>query len=134
MFGISHLLPAYHGESGFACFRFCWSTLVGEGEDVLSGGWFYYSGLAIANIAFPLLVIALFAAKRIRRFTVFVSVIAFLQVLSWGLLNLAAQPTEFSQIQIGYYLWLLAYGGLVAAHFVKAPVALASTVAAPSNG
>src|SRR5436190_17052072 len=52
VFVISHFLPAYGDASGFACFRFCLGMLFGHDAKILSGGWFYYSGLAISDILF----------------------------------------------------------------------------------
>ena len=116
VFVISHFLPAYEIGSGFACFRYCWNVLVGREGDVLTGGWFYYSGFAISNILFIGLVAALFVTKKRRRLRSVVSVVFFLHILSWLVLHIFPQPSQITEIEIGYYVWLIAYGLLVAAH------------------
>jgi hypothetical protein len=121
LFVISHLLPAYMDGSGFACFGVSWDTLRGHGAMFPSGYWFYYSGFAISNILFPVLVVALFVTERARRLRAAVSLLFLLHVLSWPVLNVFQQPAEFGAIKIGYYVWLIAYGLLVAAHPWKAP-------------
>ena len=120
VFVVSHFLPAYGNGSGFACFQFCWNTLLGHDGGILSGSWFYYSGLAIANILFIGLV-ALFVTKKSRRLRCGVSVVLFLHVLSWLALHILQRPPQISEIKIGYYVWLIAYGLLVAAHIRKEP-------------
>ena len=123
VFLISHFLPAYEDGSGFGCFSFCWSVLWGNDPKAFSGGWFYYSGFAISNILFIGLILALFVTKKAYRFRSVLSVLFFLHVLSWLVLNIFEQPPEISKIKIGYYLWLIAYGLLVAAHLCKKPKA-----------
>ena len=117
VFVISHLLPAYGDGSGFACFRACWNILLGHDIEIFSGGWFYYSGFAFSNILFIGLVVALFVTKKSRRLRLIVSVVFFLHVLSWLVLHIfLQQPPQITEIKIGYYVWLIAYGLLVAAH------------------
>src|SRR5689334_14774676 len=98
VFVISHLLPAYGDGSGFACFEFCWNTLWGHETDVLSGGWFYYSGFAISNILFIALAVALFVTKKSRRLGSVVSFVFFLHVLSWWILHMFQQPGGLAAI------------------------------------
>ena len=95
--------------------------LLGHDAEILSGGWFYYSGFAIANILFMGMVVALFVTKKSRRLRSVVSMVFFLHVLSWLVLHIFQQPPQVSEIKIGYYVWLIAYGLLVAAHPWKAP-------------
>jgi hypothetical protein len=121
IFVISHLLPAYGDGSGFACFGFCWSTLLGRDTEILSGSWFYYSGFAIANVLFVGLSVALWVTKRSRRLRAVVAIALFLQVLSWLALHILQQPPQITEIKCGYYVWLIAYGLLVVAHLWKAP-------------
>jgi hypothetical protein len=121
VFVISHLLPAYADGSGFACFGYCWNTLLGRDTEILSGSWFYYSGFAIANVLFVGLSVALCVTKQIRRLRSVVAVALFLQVLSWLALHIFQQPPQITEIKIGYYVWLMAYGLLVAAHLGNAP-------------
>lgn len=121
IFVISHLLPAYADGSGFACFAFCWNTLLGRDTEILTGSWFYYSGFAIANVLFVGLSVTLWVTKQIRRLRSVVVVALFLQVLSWSALHIFQQPPQITEIKIGYYVWLVAYGLLVAAHLWKAP-------------
>jgi hypothetical protein len=132
LFVISHLLPAYDNGSGFACFRACWDTLL-ERSEIFSGGWFYYSGFVIANILFIALVVALFITKKRRILRSVTSVVIFLHVLSWLVLHIFQQPSGITEIKIGYYVWLIAYGLLAAAHLCKEPTeSLGSIPLAPS--
>ena len=48
-----------------------------------------------------------------------VSVVFFLHVFSWLLFHLFQQPSHITELKIGYYVWLIAYGLLVAAHLSK---------------
>ena len=121
LFVISHFLPAYGSSSGFACFGDCWDMLLGHHAAILSGGWFYYSGFVISNILFIGLVVALFVTKKSRRLRSVVSVVFFVHVLSWLALHIFQQPPQIDEIKIGYYVWLIAYGLLVAAHLWKEP-------------
>src|SRR5262245_17403907 len=121
VFVISHFLPAYGDGSGFACFGVCWNMLLGHDSEILSGGWFYYSGFAISNVLFIGLVLALFVTKKCRRLRSLVSVVCFLHVLSWLVLHVLQRPPQITEIKIGYYVWLMAYGLLVAAHLRKEP-------------
>jgi hypothetical protein len=122
LFLISHFLPAYGDMSGFACFHYCWRTLLGHEGEALRGGWFYYSGFVITNLLFIGLTIALFVTNKSRRLRSVISVLLFLHVLSWLILHLFQQPPQLAPIKIGYYLWLIAYALLVTAHLRKNPV------------
>src|SRR5687768_18404339 len=89
IFVISHFLPAYGSGSGFACFQYCWNVLVGHDDallghdaDILSGAWFYYSGLAIANILFLGLALTLFVTNKYPKVRSVLSVVSLLHVLS----------------------------------------------------
>ena len=121
IFVISHFLPAYGSGSGFACFQYCWNVLVGHDADILSGAWFYYSGLAIANILFIGLALTLFATNKYPKLRSVLSVVCFLHVLSWLALHTFQRPPQIAEIKIGYYPWLFAYGLLIAAHLSKQP-------------
>ena len=127
LFVISHFLPAYGNGSGFACFQFCWNTLLGHDNhllhdpDVFTGGWFYYSGFAISNILFVGLAVALFVTKKRRRLGSLLSVVIFLHVLSWLAIHAFQRPPQIDEIKIGYYAWLIAYALLLAAHLSKEP-------------
>ena len=127
VFIVSHFLPAYGDLSGFACFEVCWKALLGD-EKIFSGSWFYYSGLVLANILFIGLVVALFVTKKHRGVRLVVSVVCFLHVLSWVVLHIFQQPPQVSEIKIGYYVWLTAYGLLVAAHAWKEPSGLDGSI------
>ena len=121
LFVISHFLPAYNGGSGFACFGICWNILLGRDSAILSADWFYYSGFATSNILFIGLVVTLFVTKKSRRLRSVISVVFFSHVLSWLVLHAFQQPSHITEIKIGYYVWLIAYGLLVAAHLSKEP-------------
>ena len=118
-FVISHFLPAYGEDSGFACFRECWEMLLGRNTEIFSQGWCYYSGFVIANIVFIRLVVALFVTWKGREFLLVMSILCFLQVLSWVVLHIFEKGTQIREIKIGYYVWLIAYGLLMAAHLRK---------------
>src|SRR4051812_32313276 len=122
-FVISHLLPAYGDASGFACFSFCWNMLLGHDIQIFSGGWFYYSGFVISNIFFIGLVVTLFVTQKGRTLRCVISVVLFLHVLSWLLMHIFQRPPQVGEINVGYYVWLMAHGLLVAAHVWKRPVA-----------
>jgi hypothetical protein len=127
VFVVSYFLPAYGDLSGFACFEVCWKAFWGD-EKIFSGTWFYYSGLVLANILFIGLVVALFVTKKHPRVRLVVSVVCFLHVLSWLVLHIFQQPPQVSEIKIGYYVWLAAYGLLVAAHVWKEAGGLAESI------
>ena len=95
--------------------------LCGQNSKFLAGSWIYYSGFAISNILFAVLVVALFVTMKHRRLGAIVSVAFLLHVLSWLALNACQSPSELHEIKIGYYLWLMAYALLVAAHLCKEP-------------
>ena len=133
VFVISYFLPAYGDGSGFACFGVCWNMLLGHDAEILSGGWFYYSGFVISNILFIGLVVALFVTKQSHGLRRAVSVVFFLHVLSWLGLHVFQQPPQVSQIKIGYYVWLIAYGLLVAAHLWKEPGESLESIAPPRS-
>jgi hypothetical protein len=124
VFIISFFLPAFEDMSGFASFAFCWDTLLGHEPSgnirILSGGWFYYSGFVLSNVLFVGLVVASFVTKKSRRLRSVVSIVCFLQVLSWMVLfAISGKPSQIAAVRIGYYVWLTAYGLLVTAHLWK---------------
>jgi len=122
VFVISYFLPAYKEGSGFACFGECWDMLLGHDTNVLSGGWFYYGGFVISNILFIGLAAALFVTQERRKLSAVVSVIVFLHVLSWFVVPIiSGKPSQVAEIKIGYYVWLIAYALLVAAHLLEKP-------------
>ena len=125
VFVISFFLPAFEDMSGFACFAFCWDTLLGHEASgnirIFSGGWFYYSGFVMSNVLFVGLVAALFLTRKTGRVRSVFSLVCFLQVLSWLVLFIISEkPSQITAIKVGYYVWLIAYGLLVIAHlFVR---------------
>ena len=121
LFGISHVLPAYVSSSGFACFQFCWNMLLGNDGDVFSGGWTYYSAFAISNFLFIGLAVALFVTKKGHWLRSILAAASFLHVLSWLAINTFQRPSQIAEVKIGYYIWLIAYGLLVAAHLRREP-------------
>jgi hypothetical protein len=119
-FIISYLLPAFEDMSGLACFGYSWNMLLGHEGDILSGIWFYYSGFVICNILFIGLIVALFVMTKSRRLASIVSIVCFLQVLSWLVaFAISGKTSQIAAIKIGYYVWLTAYGLLAAAHLWK---------------
>lgn len=96
--------------------------LLGHDTNILSGGWFYYGGFVISNILFIGLAAALFVTQERRKLSAVVSVIVFLHVLSWFFVPIiSGKPSQVAEIQIGYYVWLIAYALLVAAHLWEKP-------------
>ena len=122
IFVISYFLPAYGDGSGFTCVRFCWEVLSGHDTEILSGAWFYYSGFMIANVCFIGLATTLFVTTRHRRLRLVLSLVFFLHVFSWFVLHLFQQPSQLTELKLGYYVWLCAYGLLVVAHLWKEPI------------
>ena len=131
VFIISFFLPAFEDMSGFASFAFCWDTLLGHTPEglhagnirILSGGWFYYSGFVMSNVLFVGLVAALFLTRKIGRLRSVFSLVCLLQALSWLVLFIISsdKPSQITAIKVGYYVWLVAYGLLIAAHLWKEP-------------
>ena len=122
VFVISHFLPAYGNDSGFDCFWACSEVLLGFGllgPRIPDGAWFYYSGFAVSNVLFIGLVAALYITQKGHGLRSAVSAIFFLHVLSWSVTHLFGQPSGITEIKIGYYVWLISYGLLVAAHLSK---------------
>ena len=82
------------------------------------GGWLYYSGFVVSNIAFLVLGSGLFVTRKSRSFRLFASLIILLHTISWLFVNIGG---NISEIEVGYYLWLTAYVLLLAAHLTKEP-------------
>lgn len=117
LFAVSHLLPAYDTFCGFACFCECWSSMCHPDLSDL-GNWFYYSGLALSNIIFLILAVALFVNEKGWRFRSIASLVILVDVASWSILELCNRS---SGIKIGYYVWLEAYVLLYFAYQAKVP-------------
>src|SRR5262249_3828411 len=101
IFLISFALPAFSNDSGFACFAYCWNMLLGRDAfgdiPIVSGAWFYYSGFVISNILFIGLVVALFITTKSRKLSSVVSIVCFLQVLSWVVLFvISGKPSQIT--------------------------------------
>ena len=107
--------------------------LLGHDAKILTGAWFYYSGFAVSNILFPLLVVVLFITKKGRRVRAVISVVFCFHVLSWVVVHIFGKPSEIAELKIGYYVWLTAYGLLVAAHLWKEPSESLESIRAPSS-
>jgi hypothetical protein len=131
IFLLSYFLPAYGNGSGFACFGACWETITAHDAEILSGAWLYYSGFVIENILFIALAVALLVMSKSRMLRSILSVVFFLHVLSWFAVHLFQRPPELSEIKIGYYVWLIAFGLLAAAHFWKPQVRSLEPVSIP---
>ena len=119
LFAASFFLPSFGELSGIACLGFCWNVLANHRQehDLSLGAWLYYSGFVLANALFvALLAAALFVAARSapRRWA---SALAALQVVSWFFVNLVARANgDRFNMEIGYFLWLLSFVLLFAAH------------------
>jgi hypothetical protein len=116
LFAVSFFLPAYGDGRGYLCFWECWKLLVGHDRGNF-GGWLYYSGFVVSNAAFLTLGLGLCTTGNGRLFRSVVSLILLLHTLSWFFVNIRNLP----ELKVGYYVWLLAYGLLFAAHLIKTP-------------
>jgi hypothetical protein len=114
VFIASFFLPAYSGSRGVECFNYCWGLLWKYSEESDSFlKWLYYAGFVVTNVAF-VLVLALSVTRSRFHITGFiVSALAFFHVLSWLCVNM--RRTDIASLQVGYYLWLLAYALLLTA-------------------
>ncbi|HEY5078226.1 MAG TPA: hypothetical protein VII43_00200 [Opitutaceae bacterium] len=121
LFTLSFFLPAFGELSGVACFGFCWNILThyGQEHDLSLGGWLYYSGFVLANALFVALLVAILCPAAPTALRRWMSALATLQVISWFFVNLVARWNgDRFNVEIGYFLWLLAYLLLFAAHSV----------------
>ena len=114
VFAISHFLPAFGGDRGYACFQECWKTMT-KHDMTNVAGWLYYSGFVLSSVTFVVLASALFLTRTGRYFRLFVSVFILLHTITWFFVNIKG----LSNIEVGYYVWLTAYVVLFAAHLTK---------------
>ena len=117
LFALSFFLPAYAGATGFGCFRFCLELIPKFPSESLLR-WLYYSAFVLTNLAFVVILALDVARAASHKTRLVVSVIAFLHVLSW--LSVTLSEGDFHSLQIGYFLWLLAYALLLASQLVAA--------------
>jgi hypothetical protein len=122
LFGVSFALPADGDMSGIACLNACWGVFIefGKNHDIGLGGWSYYSGFVLANVLFVALFAALLASSALMRLRFWIATLAMLQVLSWLVVNLFDHGDRFD-LGIGYFVWLLSFILLFAAHCVQSP-------------
>ncbi len=106
--------------SGLSCLGVCWGVLTGLGEnhDITLGGWSYYSGFVLANVLFVALFASLLASSARMRLRFWIATLSTLQVLSWLVANLFDHGDHFD-LGIGYFVWLLSFVLLLAAHRVR---------------
>jgi hypothetical protein len=129
-FAFSLFLPAFGPNSGLFCLEYCFGTLT---RLFLASSDWYFSGFAVANVIFVVLVGAIFAPARFTRLRLWASVIVLLQVFSWFFVNpvhsevkasvLSPEgvplPFTFDQsLGMGYFIWLFSYVLLVCAHII----------------
>jgi Kef-type K+ transport system membrane component KefB len=116
-FAISHLLPAFLGSSGLACEQVVWSALFKRPLQEA-----YVAAFALTNTSFVVLAILSFTRLGHRTGLRILSVVMLAHVLSWFALVafwfVTGAEKEF-HIQIGYYLWAMAYGFLVWVFYEK---------------
>ncbi|HEY9249005.1 MAG TPA: hypothetical protein VIO38_07730 [Rariglobus sp.] len=119
LFAVSYFLPAFAGSRGVQCLLFCWDLLRrAPGDELL--GWLYYSAFVPTNLLVaPIIVLTLMSGDRFVRTRFFVATALFFHVLSWLLLNwLKETSVARMELQVGYFVWLLAYALLVLAQFL----------------
>jgi len=117
LFALSFFLPAYADFTGLRCFALCLDVIRDfPSESPL--GWLYYFGLILTNLAFVVILALDVARVAAHKTRLIVSVVAFLHVLSW--LSVTLSEGDFRSLQIGYFLWLLAYALLLASQLVAA--------------
>lgn len=116
VFAVSYFLPSYENQRGYQCFLWCWSMLLdvfNSSEDPLLSR-LYYPTFVLTNVLFVAIAIAgLASAARFFRTRFFLCALAFFHVVSWLVLNVTKD--SFSSLMPGYYVWLAAYGLLLAA-------------------
>lgn len=113
LFGISLWLPAFDSYSGWKCAEIVWGCLFNfELKDIW--GWLYHSAFNVTN--FTLLVLPVLAftplGDRLQRAGRWLVGACFLHTLSWFFVGLF--DGNIRDLKIGYYLWLLAVGVLLA--------------------
>lgn len=117
IFAASFLPPAYNDSRGFNCFNFCLGVAL-EGPSQSPAKWLYYSAFVPANLAFIVIFALGFVRIGFHKTRFIVSALAFFHVLSWLLINL--RRDDIRMLKVGYFLWLLAYGLLLAAQISSA--------------
>lgn len=122
LFAISFSLPSYGSEvdaspaRGWTCFWFCIQVL--DRNFLQAPGQLYYFGFAVTNLLFCVLCVRQLRGLRRTWLTRLTSVLLFCHVLSWLVLNLPPFANEDpSMIRFGYFVWLAAFGLLVAGEF-----------------
>ncbi|MFA6961538.1 MAG: hypothetical protein WC205_12355 [Opitutaceae bacterium] len=117
IFAVSFFLPAYSGSTGYACFNFCLELIPKFPTESLFK-WLYYSAFVLTNITFVVMFgLWLLRVNRLKtRFII--SSVAFFHVLSWFFINIRRE--DIGTLQVGYYLWLLAYALLLASQISEA--------------
>jgi hypothetical protein len=138
LFGVSFALPADGDMSGISCLGVCWGVLTGLGDnhDMTLGGWSYYSGFVLANVLFVALFAAILASSARLSVRSWIAALSTLQVLSWLVVNLYnLKSGDHFDLGIGYFVWLLSFILLLAAHLVRSrtPVQVADPAISPGT-
>jgi hypothetical protein len=122
LFGVSFALPADGNMSGIASLNACWGVFTEFGKDHGAdlGGWLYYSGFVLANALFVALVGALLLRPARTGLRFWISTVSTLQVFSWLVVNLfSLRNGDSFDLGIGYFIWLLSFIVLLAAHGIR---------------
>jgi hypothetical protein len=111
-FVISFFLPAYEGLKGYECAWFCIVLMVESNRSLW--GLLYYPAFDVTNLFMIFLFATGISGRRIKRRKIIngLSIVLLAHTLSWAVLHLM-KDSDFSDVQIGYYLWFLSMAGLV---------------------
>jgi hypothetical protein len=114
LFVISYFLPAYYGEFGYNCARYCllemWSY---QTNFWIILYYFIFNITNIIMIIMPLFILSSYydrsASQKIKFYLKILFTLLFLHVLSWWFIHFFSD-SEIKNIQIGYYLWAFSIG------------------------
>jgi len=118
-------LPAYNSIAVYECLLHSWRIMLDTGDLHMNlGSRIYFSGFVLSYVLFPALVVLVLCIDSFARFRWLLSLIIFLQILSWfflfafGIYFLPVEYVPLRHFGAGYYLFLLAYALLFWAHFL----------------
>jgi len=106
LFAGSFFLPAYTDKPGYECAQICFQAPF-EASDGNLWQLIYYPIFNATNLLTVYFIISLvfFATAKRARYLKVLGGLLILHLLSWPILHLIMTDSDFSDIQIGYYLW-----------------------------